>query len=120
MITGAPAPSPTFLGSDSFLACGRLAFGCFRILTLGRVPLHWRPDPRTSCLGEATTRQEVHGSGRQCRGTRPSVRIRKQPKARRPQARKLSEPRNVGDGAGAPVIMIGDSRAAYVLTLKPA
>src|SRR6266436_8948522 len=50
MITGAPAPSPTFLGSDSFLACGRLAFGCFRILTLGRVPLHWRPDPRTSCL----------------------------------------------------------------------
>src|SRR6266446_4836998 len=50
MITGAPAPSPTFLGSDSFLACGRLAFGCFRILTLGRVPLHCRPLPRTSHL----------------------------------------------------------------------
>src|SRR6266581_4474402 len=73
MITGAPAPSPTFLGGDRFLACGRLAFGPF---TLGRVPavgartralpILWsprlrpvhagpsarggRPDPRTSHL----------------------------------------------------------------------
>src|SRR6266481_3839904 len=80
MITGAPAPSPTFLGSDSFLACGRLpACGCPRIVrwgerlytgartrvlpilssprlrlpsdcALGRAPLHWRPDPRTADL----------------------------------------------------------------------
>src|SRR6266700_8210972 len=66
---------------------------------------------RERAEGEATTRWEVRGSGAPTAGTRPSV---KGPKARRPQARKRSPPRNVGDGAGAPVIMIGDSRAAYV------
>src|SRR6266511_3862898 len=57
MITGAPAPSPTFLGGDRFLACGRLAFGPF---TLGRVsavgvrtralPILWSPRLRLRLL----------------------------------------------------------------------
>src|SRR6266511_2116435 len=53
MITGAPAPSPTFLGSDSVLLCGRLAFGCGSPVVdsrAGASACGGRPNPRTSHL----------------------------------------------------------------------
>src|SRR6266545_2513584 len=48
MITGAPAPSPTFLGSDSFLLCGRRRLRLrlpVRGLTRWGERLRWPPEP---------------------------------------------------------------------------
>src|SRR6266702_4518688 len=69
MITGAPAPSPTFLGGDRFLACGRLAFGPF---TLGRVPAVGAR-PRALPILRSPRLRPVH-AGPSARGGRPDPR----------------------------------------------
>src|SRR6266545_4654629 len=79
MITGAPAPSPTFLGSDSFLLCGRLAFGCgspFVDSRAGASACGGHPNPRTSHLVVASPSAAAPRSWTHALGRAPAVATR--------------------------------------------
>src|SRR6266542_3792921 len=79
MITGAPAPSATFLGSDSFLLCGRLAFGCgspFVDSLAGTSACGGHPNPRTSHLVVASPSAAAPRSWTHALGRAPAVATR--------------------------------------------
>src|SRR6266542_3062324 len=126
MITGAPAPSPTFLGSDSFLLCGRRRLRLrlpVRGLTRWGERLRWPPEPSYfpscgrlafGCGSPYVPRLSPWGgigSGRP--DTRTSYRVVASPSAAAPRTFLASHPR-AGIGSGRP-----HSRTSYRLVASP-